>query len=201
MFHGPAVLEQGGHALQLPAGGGIAFVQVRRVRPGDEDDLLAVVVEADHLVKEHQVHVLELLPVLGVQPQGGLGVFQVVVGEVAHQPAGEGRQARHPGRPVLRQELPEEGGRVPDFRPHRVLVPQLEDAVLAGDFQGGVIAQEGVSSRARAVGGGLQQKAVPAGPPQDPQGLDGGDEVGEQLPADGDAAVIAGVRQGPGLFK
>ena len=88
-----------------------------------------------------------------------------------------------------------------DLRPDRVQAPYLEDAVLAGDLQGGVKAQEGVSSRTRAVGGGFQQEAVPAPGPEHPQGLDGGDEVGEKLPADGDAAVVTGARQGPGLLE
>ena len=59
----------------------------------------------DHqLFKEHQIHVVEALLVVGVQLQGGLGVLAVVVGKIAHQTAGEGRQSRDSWAPVLCQE-------------------------------------------------------------------------------------------------
>ena len=147
------------------------------------------------------LYILEPLPVLGLQLQGRLGVFEVVVGEVPHQSAGEGRQSRHAGALVLRQEFAEDGGRVLELCAHGVPVPELEDAVLAGDLQCWVEAQEGIAAPAGAVGGGLQQEAVSAFGPENPQGLDWSDEVGEELPADGDIAAAAGCRQLTGFLQ
>ena len=112
---------------------------------------------------------------------------------------------RHPGLHyktfVLRQEFAEDGGRVLELCAHGVPVPELEDAVLAGDLQCWVEAQEGIAAPAGAVGGGLQQEAVSAFGPENPQGLDWSDEVGEELPADGDIAAAAGCRQLTGFLQ
>ena len=58
-----------------------------------QDDLLLQIVKADHLVKEHQVEVVEMFLILCVQLQVGFGVFDKIIGEVAHQTAGEGGKA------------------------------------------------------------------------------------------------------------
>ena len=87
---GGAVAEELRHPVQLGAGGGVGLIQVGGVRIGDQDELLPEVVKGDDAAEQHQVHVLELLLVLPGEAEGGLGVLQVVVGEVAHQPAVKG---------------------------------------------------------------------------------------------------------------
>ena len=54
-------------------------------------------IKSDHLVKKHQIHVLKPLRVAGIQTQGRLGVFQIVVGEISDKAAGKGRKVGKPG--------------------------------------------------------------------------------------------------------
>ena len=96
-----------GHPLQLGAGGGVGDVQVLRAGADDQDELLPEVVEDHHLLKQHQVHILKALLVLGVQHQRGLGVFYVIIREVAHQSAGKGRQAGRARAFVGGEQLPQ----------------------------------------------------------------------------------------------
>ena len=86
---GGAVAEELGHPVQLGAGGGIGLIQVGGVRIGDQDKLLPEVVKGDDAAEQHQIHVLEPLLVLPREAEGWLGVLHVVIGEVAHQSAGE----------------------------------------------------------------------------------------------------------------
>ena len=79
----------------------IVGLQILQVHIGDQDQLLAEIVKGDHLVEEHQVAVLKLLGIPGVQTERRLGVLQIVVGEVAHEPAGERRETCHAGAAVL----------------------------------------------------------------------------------------------------
>ena len=60
---------------------------LRQFHIHDKNQLLPIVVEADHLVKQHQVDILEALRVPGVKVKPPLRIFQVVVGEVPYQPA------------------------------------------------------------------------------------------------------------------
>ena len=78
------------HPVQLGAGGGVGLIQVGGVRVGDQDELLPEVVKGDDAAEQHQIHVLEPLLVLPREAEGWLGVLHVVIGEVAHQSAGEG---------------------------------------------------------------------------------------------------------------
>lgn len=128
--------------------------------------------------------------------QRGLGVLDIVVGEVPHQPAGEGRHVRQPGAAVPLENLPDGLSGVHGLRHglrlHAVLVhpPDAQQAVLAGDLQRGGVAQEGIPAPAVVAGGALQQIAVTAGRPQRAHDLHRGEAIRQHLPADGNPPVI-----------
>ena len=143
---------------------------------------------------------MEALLVVGVQLQGGLGVLDVVVGKIAHQTAGEGRQSRDSWAPVLCQEPAQAPAGMGGPLLPVPAAPQPQHPVGTRDLQRGVVPQKGVTPPALAVRGGLQQKAVPALCPQDTQGLDRGDKIGQEHPADGDFPVGSGGSDGSGLL-
>ena len=65
-------------------------------------------------------------------------VFQVIVGKISYQAAGEGRQARDLRAPVLVQDLLDIGAGMIGLQGQ---VVGSEDAVLTGDFKVGIVAQ------------------------------------------------------------
>ncbi|MPN22411.1 hypothetical protein SDC9_169794 [bioreactor metagenome] len=50
----------------------VIFLRIGQLHVGDQNDFLPEVIEGDDLVKEHQVHVLKPLRVLGVKAERGL---------------------------------------------------------------------------------------------------------------------------------
>ena len=189
------------HPVQLGAGGGVGLIQVGGVRVGDQDELLPEVVKGDDAAEQHQIHVLELLLVLPREAEGWLGVLHVVIGEVAHQSAGEGGLAGDLGAFVFGEDLPQGLPRVLNAAGGPLPVPELHHPVLGRDLQLGLKPQEGPAAPALLVGGGLQQKAVVVPGPENAQGLDGGEEVAEQLPGHRNLPVRSGGGQGSGLLQ
>ena len=167
----------------------VAHFHVIQGHIDDKDDLLTGVVEGDDLIKEHQVHVLERLAVLHRALHGRLAVGQVVVGEVAHQTAGEGGQVVETGAFVVRQDLAEVVRRVVGVD---LEVPRPQLAVDALHLQLGVDPQKGVPPPLLVGQSGLQQVAVGGDVFQDFHGLDGGGEIGQQLTADRQDVILPG---------
>ena len=195
------VAEELGHPVQLSAGGGVGLIQVGGVRVGNEDKLLTEVVKGNDAAEQHQIHVLEPLLILPCEAEGWLGVLHVVIGEVAHQAAGEGGQAGDLGAFVFGEDLPQGLPRALNAAGGPLPVPELHHPVLGRDLQLGLKPQEGPAAPALLVGGGLQQKAVVVPGPEDAQGLDGGEEVAEQLPGHRNLPVRSGGGQGSGLLQ
>ena len=119
-------------------------------------------VKGNDLVKEHEIHIVKVAVLCGGQLQPRLAVFGVVVGKVAHQPAGKGGQLPQPGAFVPLQQ----GGNVRLWTAGKgaraVLVNYGALAVLAVDLCLRVKAQEGVPPGAFLVFAGLQHIAVAA---------------------------------------
>ena len=86
-----------------------------------------------------------------------LAVFDVIVGEVAHQTAGEGGQVVKSGTFVVGQNLAEVVRRVVGVY---LEIPRPQLAVDALHFQLGVEPQKGVPPPLLVGQGGLQQVAV-----------------------------------------
>ena len=133
----------------------IAGFSLRQLHIFDEDDLLLQVIEGDDLVKEHEIHILEAFRVLRVQTKRGFIILQVIIGEVAHQAAGEGRKPRHLRTPILFQNLPNVVVRMLRFYGQR---SGLQLSVLTGDFQLRVKTQEGIAAPALPILHRFQQK-------------------------------------------
>ena len=146
-------------------------------------------VEGNDLVEEHQVHVPEVLLLRIRQIQLRLTVFNVVVGEVAHQAAGKWGKPFQYRTFVILQNFPESFTRVGDFSdfycfrcvcvscssrsgllcpcpgPCLRCPPEGQLPVRQIQFQGGMTAQEGIPPPAFRLAGALQQVTVAAGSP------------------------------------
>ena len=107
-----AAVKQGVDAVQFRTGGGVGAIQVSDIRIDDQHQLLPEVIEGDDFFKEHQIHVVKALLILGVQMQGGLGVFDVIIGEIPHQSAGERGQPRESWTFMFRQKPAQRAARV-----------------------------------------------------------------------------------------
>lgn len=94
------------HLLERLCGLGVVCVHIARMYACDEDDLLTIRIEHHELVEEHEVHVEEVVA-LGMRvAQDGLGVLEVVVGEVADQTPAERWEPLELRRLVLGEHLP-----------------------------------------------------------------------------------------------
>ena len=173
---GGAGLQQLGQLVQPPDGFVVVGFQVFRIQRHihDEHDLLPEVVKGDDLIEEHQVHILEVLGVLGLGAGFRFAVAQIIVGEVPHQTAREGGEVLEPRAFVLRQDLPQDLRGVPGLKGQ---LPGLHHAVPAGDLHLRVQAQEGVPAPLFAGLGAFQQVAVGGNVFQDLQRPDGGADV------------------------
>lgn len=183
---GAQELHQG---LQLQHRLVIAGLRVVERHIGDEHDLLAEVVEGDDLVKEHEVDVLERLGVLHADPDGGLAVAEVVVGEIADEAAGEGRQIVKTRAFVVGEDLAQEGRRVvgPDAD-----ASGAELACGAGDLELRIEAEEGVAAPFFAFGDGFEHIAVRRHVFEDLHRLDGRADVRKDLAADRQHLILSG---------
>ena len=72
LLPGGALLQQRRHVFQLHHCLIVAGFRILQRHIGNEDNLLPQMVKGDHLIKQHQVHILELLTVLGFYIHGGL---------------------------------------------------------------------------------------------------------------------------------
>ena len=150
-------------------------------RVDDQDDLLAEVVEGDDLVEQHQVHVLETLRILGDPLRGGLGVADIVIGEIADQAAGERRKPRKARAAVFGKDPAQHRRGIAGFQAD---IPGLHDAVEAGDAHLRVVAEERVPSPGLQLFRRFQQETVGGDVFQFPHGLDRRADVREQFAAD-----------------
>ena len=107
-----------------------------------------------------------------VQCQGGLGIFDGIVGKIAHETAGEGRKSGYLRGLVLRDDLPDIlcGIRVRD-RQGRTRVNR-DSAVLAGKFKAGIISQKSIPSPFGRILKAFQNKTMPADGLHRPEHLD-----------------------------
>ena len=173
----------------------VLAVDVVRGDVGYQHYLLVDIIERDYLVEQHEIHVLEVLLVLGIEVQGRLAVLYVVVGEIPHQSAGEGRESVDLRAAVLRHQPLDVVRRVALLRGfcrtgQDVLYSQF--TVNAGDLQLRIVSQERVASPFLLVLDALENIYMAANGAQLLQYLNGGGEIRQDLPTYGDNAV-AGV--------
>ena len=154
-----------------------------------ENELLPQMVKGNDLVKEHQIKIPKFLAVLHLRPDGRLAVPQIVIGEVSHKPAGEGREMVKAGAFVLLQDLTQVSGWV---RRWEVKASGPHLPVPAGDLKTGIKAQEGVASPGLMAGCGLQHIAVGGNLLQDAHGFYGRGEVRQDLTAHRQHPVSSG---------
>lgn len=167
----------------------VADFRIGKLHVDHENHLLPQMVKGDHLVKQHQVHILKILGVLGIATHRRFAVAKVVKREISHQPAGKGRQRCDAGTFVLGKDLAELGGRVVGGKPD---VPDFHVSIPAGDLQFGIKAQKGISAPGFVCLCRFQQIAVGGYILENPQHLDGGCEIGKQLGADRQHLVVTG---------
>ena len=118
------------------------LIVFRKLHVRDQDQFLPVIVEADDLVKQHQIHVFESLRILCVQIQSRLCIFQIVIREISHQASGEGRKAVYLRARILQKDLSDIASRI--FRLY-LQSPCPQQTILAADLQFRVIAEKCVA--------------------------------------------------------
>ncbi len=149
-------------------------VQAVQVDGGNEQDLLTLVVEGDHGVKEHQVKVPERIRILDGNLRRWFRVLDGIVGEPADESSRKGRHAVDPGASVPVHDLPQLDDRIPSLE---FQVLDVHDVIDAGDFHTGLIPQKAPAAPGAVFFGALQQIYVAGHVFQDPEGFHGGDEV------------------------
>lgn len=182
-----AGFEKGDELLQLEPGLVVADLDVAERHVDDEHDLLPHVVESDDLIEQHQIDVLEAVLVLLAAADARLAVFEIVVGEAAHKPAGEGGEVVEAGTFIAGQQLAQILGRVVRADGEAA---GLQFAVDAGDLELWVKAEKGVASPAVVCLRGFEHIAVGGHIFKDAHRLDGSDEVGEDLAAQRQHVVL-----------
>ena len=99
--------------------------------------------------------------ILCVQLQVGLGVFDKIIGEVAHQTAGEGGKALNFRAFVFRHDPTQDfAGMLRVLLRHLTIVRDAHPAIHAGDLQPRLIAQKGVAPPTVTTCKAFQQIAV-----------------------------------------
>ena len=99
--------------------------------------------------------------ILCVQLQVWLGVFDKIIGEVAHQTAGEGGKAFNFRAFVLRHDPTQDlAGMSRVLLRHLTIVCDANPAIHAGDLQSRLIAQKGVAPPTVTACKAFQQIAV-----------------------------------------
>ena len=169
-----------------------------QVHVHNQHDFLAEVVKGDDLVEEHQVHILEPLRVFGLPFGRRLPVSQVIIGKIPYQTSCERRQIIESRTFVISQNLPQIRGWIVSVKSQ---ASHLHFSVQTGDFQLGVIAQEGVPPPLLPPVHGFQDIAVGGYVLQFFEGLNRGAQVGEQLAAHRQDLAAPGLRDGPDLFQ
>ena len=180
------------HLAQGQAGPVVFCFQVFAADLADEEDLLAQIVESDDLVEEHEVDVLEPFRIDSVQVQGRFRVLDIVVGPVAHKAARKGGQVVQLGTLVIRRNLADHFTGMVDLHPHGRTARDSHRAIHTGQFQLGVVAQEGVAAPLFAVFHRFQKEHVAADVLQFAQQFDGRDAVGIHFAAHGDGLIPLG---------
>ena len=144
----------------------VIFFQAVQRYVHNEHHLLPVVVKGDEFRKEHEIHILKAFSAAFRKAQGRLRILDVVVGKVADQAAGKGRQALDARCPVIPHELPYLFLRVCRAT---CFLPYLQLAVSATDGQSGIESQKTKSPPAFLVLRGFKEEAVGAAGAQNAQ--------------------------------
>ena len=186
------------HLLQLLRCPAVFLLKVFQPYVHDQHDFASVIVEGNHLVEEHQVHILEALRILCVQLQGGLGILQIIVGEISHQPTGKGGHPMKYGTSILLQNLPDV---LSGITGGKASVTHLHLAVGTGDFQLRFVAEKGISAPFFPVLHGLQHITVVRNIFQNPHHLDGRFDIRENLRAYRCGFVITVLGSVPDFLK
>ena len=173
--------DQISHLLQGQKSAVVFGVQMFQTDIYDEDDLLAEVIEGDDLIKKHQIDILKAFGIDRIQMERGFCVFQIVIGEIANQTAGERRQIIEPGAAVVFDDLPDKTTGFSGIEGERT---GLHMPVLTGDLQTRIVAEKSITTPFFVVRDGFQQVAMAGYVLQDPEYLDGRLDIGQDLHAD-----------------
>ena len=173
---------------------GVGRLAVGDVGGDHQPDLLAHVVEGQHLIEEEQAGVGNAELVFGQRGQA-LDLAHGIVGKEADRAGGERRQAGQARRLVAAERVAQHGEDVA-FDARGLSAFGDGDLAAAGhDALEGREADEGVAAHLLAALDRLQQKALALRPGRAQKGRDRGFEVGGEGAADGHQGVLFGERQ------
>ena len=92
LLYALAVSEQVSHVTELQLCLVVACLALVQSHVGDENELLAEVVECDYLVEKHEINVLEVFRIAYIGTEGLLRIGEEVVGEISCKTACERRK-------------------------------------------------------------------------------------------------------------
>ena len=173
---------------------GVGGLAARHVGGDHQPDLLADVVEGQHLVEEEQAGVGHAQFVLGQLGQA-LDLADGVVGEEAHRAGGEGRQALEARGLVAAEGAAQHGEDVAVGLDDLLAFGDGDLAAAGDDALEGREADEGVTAHLLAVLDRLQHEALALRPGGAQKGRDRRFQVGREDAADGNKRVLFGERE------
>ena len=172
----------------------VGRLAARHVGGDHQPDLLAHMVEGQHLVEEEQAGVGNAQLVLGQLGQA-LDLADGVVGEKAHRAGGKGRQPLQPRRLVAAERAAQHGEDVALDLDDLLAFGDGDLAAPRHDALEGLEADEGVAAHLLAVLHRFQHEALALRPGGAQKGRDRRFQVGGQGAADGNKRVLFGERQ------
>ena len=126
-------------------------------------------VKCNHLVKQHQIHIPEILLLIAGQIQLWLTVLDIIIGEISYQTS---RKMRHPFHHRTFIPVQNLTKRIPRMcylffcYPYLTFTVSLCDfqmSICTGDFHGRLVPKKRISSPVLCLPGTFQQVAMPAG--------------------------------------
>ena len=189
-------LFQFGQALERGAVGALRLFQ-RYVGGDNHPDLLADVVEGQHLVEEEQAGIGDTELVLGFAGQP-LNEAHCVIGEKADRARAEGWKACDARRFVAAECIAERCEGVAFKMRGALALGDGEVAAASDDALVGMNADEGVAAHLLAVFDRLQQKALALSPGRAEESRNRGFQVGRERAVDRNEGVV--LRQSEELF-
>ena len=136
-------------------------------------------IKGDQPVKHHQVEILKTFRILLRKPDRRLTVAKVVKGKIPHKAAREGRQSRHTGALVLREQFTEIGVRI--VFPRRLFTIEIELARTGGHAEPGAKTQKAVAAPVLLVLHALKEKHMLRDQAQNTHNIDRREQIGEHF--------------------
>lgn len=174
---------------------------------GNQQYLLSIMVKCNDRIKQHQIHVPEVLLLMIRQLQLWLTVLDIIVRKISDQPSGKRRHLFQNRTSVLSQYASKRIARMRYRKPVllrlsiRPCFPDFHLSVRTGDFHRRLVSKKCVASPHLCLTGTFQHKAMAARATQSAHDLHRRIAVRIQLPANRDSSVLATICKRLNFFQ